>query len=1350
MLASSFLDPVLGIDVHFEMVPTPAPVPTPIPNPFIGIVFDPIGLAAGIALGAAIGAVMGAPFQGPVLYWTAFPATNTGTEAKAVPGHILIPPGVSWAPFPKTPKPVIHPGEVPKPGLPVKPEDDAVVVFGSKTVTVMGSNAVRLGDIALSCSEPLRLPSSVVLAVPKGAPILIGGPPSLDIMAAVLASLRTRFVSDSLHALVSRMKPSRFRNFLHRVVCFFTGHPVDVASGKVMTEFVDAALPGPLPLRIERIYSSAFASRSGPLGYGWSFSLNQAIWRERGKVVLLSEDGREIEFDTFDCSDHQIAPGQSVYNAVERLTLHCDPGENWRVIDHEGRTRSFAPVAGRREGRAMIQRLRSRCGHHEIAWSYDDAGRLAWVRDSGGRMIGVGHDARGRIHELYLPNPEADGFHLRRRYVYDDMGDLVEVVDAMGERWHFAYQTHLLTRETDRNGLSFHFAYDGLGEDAWCVRTWGDGGIHDHVLSYDKQKHITWVTDSLGFTTTYHMNLAGLVVKIVDPLGGTKVREYDPTTLQLVRTVDELGNEERRRHDERGNLVATVAADGGETTLTWSGLDKVGERDARGGEWRWQYGAGGLLLDAQSPAGRRVRRHWHAGLLVAFEHGPERRTTLHWDEHKQLRALGLANGVYERYEHDRLGRLVAIHHASGGVTRLTHDLEDRIVIALNATGDEQRLVYDPEGHVLEVRDGVREVKLAYTGFQRLALREEAGVQQRYEYDTEGRLMVVVNEAGERFSVVRDPAGRISKETGFDGRSWTFVRDAAGREVEVRAPSGRVRKHAWDAAGRALSTEHADGSFVRFAYDELGRLREARNEHACVAIERDGDGLVRKEQTEGGEVHSAYDEVGARVELSTSHGTRMLISRNALGEPQRLYLGRDADHRQLADVGLAHTPIGALRSLYFANGIEVAWQHDPAGRPTARTLSRHRNGEAEVRERQDYVWRGESQLRKVTTLGKATRRYDHDGRGQLIRERIDDAAIPRAIDAAGNVYRSETGDDRRYGPGGRIEQVAGHRVEHDEDGNQTLRVDARGEWRYRWNDHGLLSAIERPDGARVEFQYDAFARRIARRLHKPGGELERETKFVWDGHTVVNELDSVEGTTTWHWLPDTPTPILKEHAGRRWSIAGDHLGTPLQMHDESGAAAWSARLDVFGRIEVELGEARDCPWRWPGQYDDGFQDEYYNRCRYYSPTLGRFISQDPAGLHAGLNRYAYVGDPITWIDLLGLTGTYIFTFKSGEMYVGKGPHDRALASQKIRTAEVGSGATITQGAHMDFGDNKMGLMVEAELMKRNNFGTNSNMLNAINSPGKDLLANATPAEKALVKANADALEAAHNKSTGKIC
>ena len=177
MLASTFFDMVVGVDIHWEMLPAPpapppAGIPTPLPNPFVGMTFDPVGLAVGMAIGGAVSAVTGASFKGPVLVWTAFPAVNTGTEAKNYLGipHILIPPGFAWAPVPKTPKPVIRPGETPDPPKPVMPDGDAVIITGSKTVTVMGSNWSRLGDLALSCSEPVRLPSSTVIPIPKGAP----------------------------------------------------------------------------------------------------------------------------------------------------------------------------------------------------------------------------------------------------------------------------------------------------------------------------------------------------------------------------------------------------------------------------------------------------------------------------------------------------------------------------------------------------------------------------------------------------------------------------------------------------------------------------------------------------------------------------------------------------------------------------------------------------------------------------------------------------------------------------------------------------------------------------------------------------------------------------------------------------------------------------------------------------------------------------------------------------------------------------------------------------------------------------------------------------------------------------
>jgi len=47
---------------------------------------------------------------------------------------------------------------------------------------------------------------------------------------------------------------------------------------------------------------------------------------------------------------------------------------------------------------------------------------------------------------------------------------------------------------------------------------------------------------------------------------------------------------------------------------------------------------------------------------------------------------------------------------------------------------------------------------------------------------------------------------------------------------------------------------------------------------------------------------------------------------------------------------------------------------------------------------------------------------------------------------------------------------------------------------------------------------------------------------------------------------------------------------------------------------------------------------YYRARYYSPQLGRFISEDPIGIDGGSNLYACAdGDPISGSDPLGLSG-----------------------------------------------------------------------------------------------------------------
>ena len=45
--------------------------------------------------------------------------------------------------------------------------------------------------------------------------------------------------------------------------------------------------------------------------------------------------------------------------------------------------------------------------------------------------------------------------------------------------------------------------------------------------------------------------------------------------------------------------------------------------------------------------------------------------------------------------------------------------------------------------------------------------------------------------------------------------------------------------------------------------------------------------------------------------------------------------------------------------------------------------------------------------------------------------------------------------------------------------------------------------------------------------------------------------------------------------------------------------------------------------------------YYNRFRYYDPSTGNYISQDPIGLNGGANLYVYVHDTNSWLDVFGL-------------------------------------------------------------------------------------------------------------------
>jgi RHS repeat-associated protein len=92
-----------------------------------------------------------------------------------------------------------------------------------------------------------------------------------------------------------------------------------------------------------------------------------------------------------------------------------------------------------------------------------------------------------------------------------------------------------------------------------------------------------------------------------------------------------------------------------------------------------------------------------------------------------------------------------------------------------------------------------------------------------------------------------------------------------------------------------------------------------------------------------------------------------------------------------------------------------------------------------------------------------------------------------------------------------------------------------------------------------------------------------------------------------------------------------------MYDEKGQLVWETHLDIYGKVRTFTGRSlSDCPFRYQGQYEDAETGLYYNRFRYYDPSVGSYLSQDPIRLLGGMEFYNYVHDTNFRIDPSGLS------------------------------------------------------------------------------------------------------------------
>ena len=216
--------------------------------------------------------------------------------------------------------------------------------------------------------------------------------------------------------------------------------------------------------------------------------------------------------------------------------------------------------------------------------------------------------------------------------------------------------------------------------------------------------------------------------------------------------------------------------------------------------------------------------------------------------------------------------------------------------------------------------------------------------------------------------------------------------------------------------------------------------------------------------------------------------------------------------------------------------------------------------------------------------------------------------------------------------------------YDPDGN-LLRD---GRWTNTWDAENRLTRIESLADAstsskrRLDLAYDYQNRRvqkIASTDHGSGYVACSTSRYIYDGWNLVAILDQNNTPQlTFTWGTDA-SGTLQDAGGIGGLISmtvatGPQAGTYLYCYDANfnvtalinaadGSIAACYEYSPFGELLRSTGPlAKLNPFRFSTKFTDDETDLIYYGYRYYSPSLGRWISRDPSGEDGGLHLWLF--------------------------------------------------------------------------------------------------------------------------------
>lgn len=792
-------------------------------------------------------------------------------------------------------------------------------------------------------------------------------------------------------------------------------------------------------------------------------------------------------------------------------------------------------------------------------------------------------------------------------------GNLTRITSPNGRYIDLTYVSNRITKAKDNTGREVNYTYDASGR--LTQVNGANGGLTKYT--YDTSHRMLTVEDARGIVyLTNEYDTSGRVFKqtMADDTPGTT---SDNPTYQFAYTTDTNGKiTQVDVTDQRGIVQRmTFNATSGYVETKISALGRPEQQTIT---YLRQSGSG--LIDTMTDGlGRKTRNVYDpSGNLLSETILADTPQAITWQYtyeplYNQVTSIKDPLSRVITLAYDSLGNITSVTDPLGHRTALTYNSAGQLLTTTDAVGNISRYSYemgvlaslttpagrtytlftDGTGRVLSITNGQNQVtKFEYNGLDApTKIIDPKGATTEFTYDLNGNLLTLKDARNNVTTYVYDNMDRLKSRTdALQGLTSvaTFEYDKADNLTRVTDRRGKVITFDYDGLGRRTFAGYGFNgstyeSTINYTYDAGNRLRQITDSAGGVlTLDYNNLNCLLSETSPNGTVGYTYDSIGRRSTMTVTGQTAVGYSYDDMDRLTQMTQGLNV-------VGFSYDAIDRLTSMTLPNSVVTEYEYDAGSQITGITYKRGTN-----------------------VLGDLTYTYDDAGRvskvgGTFARTNLPQAFSSTSYNALNQLTQKET-QSLTYDPNGNLTS----------DGINT----------YNWDARNQLTSISGP-GLTASFQYDGFGRRINKTVNGTS------TNYLYDESNIVQELAGTSPIAN-ILAGGVDGIFMRSDGGGASSFLSDGLGSTIALTDSNGVAQTQYTFDPFGG-STTTGAASSNSSKFTGREDDGTSLLFY-RARYYSPTLQRFISEDPIEFSGGdTNLYAYAGNsPVANSDPSGLS------------------------------------------------------------------------------------------------------------------